>query len=366
MKVLYVNLDSTVAGAERSLILLVQQLSCSVKAVVACPNGKLFDQLANTPSVHAALPACVVSTNKLLWSVYLLYVNFRLLVIIRKFKPDLIHANSGKALLASGLACVILRVKIIWHARDISCHRLIIQLSRLFGFPAISVSDAVRNALVKAGLPGRNIEVVHNGVSDRPRAVYTQDNNSREVFTFAHIGQFVPWKNHRLFIEAAEALTAEDTLAEFMIIGDDVFGRDDEYKRWLLNRVDMSFAKSNIRLTGWQDSLDQHWRQIDCLVHTADYEPFGRVLAEAMVNAVPVIAPACGGPAEIITHAKTGLLFKPGSIEDLVQVMKKIASSKHLADRLKENAKKHVLANFRAKDTADKTKRIYQRLMADQ
>ena len=50
------------------------------------------------------------------------------------------------------------------------------------------------------------------------------------------------------------------------------------------------------------------------LLHTAEREPFGIALAEALASGVPVVAPAAGGPAEIVDES-CGRLFPPGDAE---------------------------------------------------
>ena len=48
------------------------------------------------------------------------------------------------------------------------------------------------------------------------------------------------------------------------------------------------------------------------LVPSLWQEPFGLVVAEAMARGLPVIASNVGGPSEIITHGKNGLLVEAG------------------------------------------------------
>ncbi len=48
------------------------------------------------------------------------------------------------------------------------------------------------------------------------------------------------------------------------------------------------------------------------LLHCADREPFGIAMIEALAAGVPVVAPASGGPTEIVTKA-CGRLYPPGA-----------------------------------------------------
>src|SRR5205085_11197879 len=54
-------------------------------------------------------------------------------------------------------------------------------------------------------------------------------------------------------------------------------------------------------------------RDAGCLLHCSDREPFGLVLVEALASGTPVVAPAAGGPAEIV-DATCGALYPPGDV----------------------------------------------------
>ncbi|WP_405689324.1 glycosyltransferase family 4 protein [Streptomyces sp. NBC_00057] len=63
------------------------------------------------------------------------------------------------------------------------------------------------------------------------------------------------------------------------------------------------------RRTG--DDLARFFASLDMFVHTGPYETFCQTVQEAMASAVPVIAPAAGGPLDLVDHGRTGLLVPP-------------------------------------------------------
>jgi GT2 family glycosyltransferase len=62
---------------------------------------------------------------------------------------------------------------------------------------------------------------------------------------------------------------------------------------------------------GWLDDPREALREASCLIHAADREPFGLALVEALACGRPVVAPAAGGPLEIV-DATCGRLYPPG------------------------------------------------------
>jgi glycosyltransferase involved in cell wall biosynthesis len=68
-------------------------------------------------------------------------------------------------------------------------------------------------------------------------------------------------------------------------------------------------------------------------------EAFGRTTIEAMKLGKPVIGSASGATAELIQHGSTGLLYRPGGIEDLAAAIERLHDDRSLLGTFGDRAR---------------------------
>lgn len=80
------------------------------------------------------------------------------------------------------------------------------------------------------------------------------------------------------------------------------------------------------------DDLARAYACLDLFVHTGTAETFGQTLQEAGATGLPVVAPAVGGPLDLVTEAENGHLFDPDRAGALREaVCRALASEPHRA-----------------------------------
>ncbi|HEY8589867.1 MAG TPA: glycosyltransferase family 1 protein, partial [Naasia sp.] len=96
------------------------------------------------------------------------------------------------------------------------------------------------------------------------------------------------------------------------------------------------------RLDG--DRLADAYAAFDVFAHTGCEETFGQTLQEASATGLPVVAPAVGGPLDVVVPGETGLLFAPEAPGDFRAAVVRLASDPAARARLGEAGRRRMLS----------------------
>ncbi|MEU6245025.1 glycosyltransferase family 1 protein [Streptomyces sp. NPDC047024] len=72
--------------------------------------------------------------------------------------------------------------------------------------------------------------------------------------------------------------------------------------------------------------LARIFASLDVFAHTGPFETFCQTVQEAMASGVPVVAPAVGGPLDLVDHGRTGLLVPPDDAPALRDAVRALAA----------------------------------------
>jgi len=246
---------------------------------------------------------------------------------------DLIYANNQKAFIVGAIASFLSKRPLVYHLHDIisaehfslSNRRLIVTLANRFASIVIANSRASQKAFIEAGGSEKITEVVYNGFQPEYYNCHQLDAlNLRQAlqlnhqFVVGHFSRLSSWKGQHILIEALK-YCSEDVTALF--VGDALFGEQDYVKRLHHQVVELGL-ENRVQFMGFRSDIPQLMTACNLIAHTSTApEPFGRVIAEAMMCGRPVIASQAGGAVELVRHGETGWLCLPNEPRKLADII---------------------------------------------
>lgn len=90
------------------------------------------------------------------------------------------------------------------------------------------------------------------------------------------------------------------------------------------------------------DALSRAYGAMDVFVHTGDHETFGQTLQEAHAAGLPVVAPAAGGPLDLVSDGVDGFHFPAGGTAGLREAVTALVRDPALRAAMGEAGRRKV------------------------
>jgi glycosyltransferase involved in cell wall biosynthesis len=206
--------------------------------------------------------------------------------------------------------------------------------------------------------------VVYNGLdlaafdreAARPAELPLPGGDGPVIGTVSHL---IPWKGQEIFLRAAAQLLQAHPGWRFVVVGDPIFQFRTERER--LERLAGELGISDrVTFAGHREDIPAVMSALDLFVLPSLYEPFGRVLIEAMGARKPVVASRAGGVPEIVLDGETGVLVPPGEPEALADAIADLVVDRERAERLAAAGRARVEKHFSLEATVQGVLEAYE------
>jgi glycosyltransferase involved in cell wall biosynthesis len=233
---------------------------------------------------------------------------------------DLIHSHKFGSNVWGALAARIHGLPLIAHEHNWSGapSRLRSLWDKRWVAPAaeriLCVSDSVRQSMLREGISGAKLQVLHNGV--RMGEAWTREAARRRLrlddreFVVGVVADLRLEKRHDLLVEAFAMLAQRGRVARLCVVGDGPCATD---LRALASRLGIG---DRIQWAGEDEEAPRLAAAFDASVLCSDWEGLPLACLEALDAGVPVIASAVGGVPQLLGGG-AGMLIEPGSASQL-------------------------------------------------
>jgi len=366
-RVAFLNDSARIAGAEKSLALLVRNLPGRIAPLVVCPPGEYAEFLAasGVPNVKTARLWHYTRANG-----YLRYMAtlVRLARILLNFRVEIIHCNSYRAGHWGIPLAYLLGVQTVCHVRDCHYTRFSSALMKRAGrrVQFIAVSNAVKAALVRVGVPAEKVSVIYNGTDvgsfrpGLPAARFLHEGATR-----VNLGIFGRIEARKRHVDAVEALAEvrKHVDAHLYVVGDAWRESGKAVEKWLQERISQLGLAPHVSFTGYRTDIPEIMAGMDVVLVPSVDEPFARVILEAMASEKPVIGTLSGGTPEMIEDGVSGLLVAPERPAELAEAILRLARDPELARRLATNGLQRATGLFTIEAHVSKVVAVYEQIV---
>ena len=223
-----------------------------------------------------------------------------------------------------------------------------------------------------AGVPADRVRVIHNGI-DLDSLDRRSDSRGRQLpepFLLEGpkvccVGAFYPGKAQDVVIRALERLPKE-LQCHLIIIGDAAPSIPDHvaYGEELRRLARELQIEDRVHFLGWRDDVARLLRCADVLVVPSKWpEPFGMVCIEGMASGCAVVASTAGALPEIIDNGTTGLLVRPGDVDELASAIRELLVDGGATADMRVAGRQRVEASFTIERVAARTLEVYEQAM---
>jgi glycosyltransferase involved in cell wall biosynthesis len=353
MRLLLVVAAMRHGGAERIVVQLAGDAVRRGDAVtVASAGGPWVEQVRAAGARHARVPLDRRSVPATLGAAG------RLAVVVRRFRPEVVHAQNVRAAVAAAAALAVASpgrrppLLTTLHGLAPQDYPAAARLLRLAGSKVIACAPAVGRSLLAAGFPAGRLEVVTNGVAVAPPSD-AELGAARLRFAVGSrplvvgIGRLVAQKAWPTLIAAARQLEDVDVL----VAGDGPLRAELE--------AAAAAAGDRVRFVGPVERPAALVGLARCVVSTAAWEGLPLALLEALTLGAPVVATAVDGVADVVP-AHAAVLVPPGDPAAVAAAVNRVLAEPALAGRLSRAARAAsgawaldtMLASYRARYAA--------------
>ena len=290
----------------------------------------------------------------------------RLTCLVRRTRPDVIHAHSAKAGFLARLAGLWCRVPVVYTphvfpfmmecGRLPSCfYRLLERSVRGMTAALIAVSEEEVREALRLGYAGERVTLIRNGVASVELGAVTA--RAAGELKVAFFGRLTRQKGPDILIDAAADVVSHVPQVMFLIYGDGEWSEKARAQVAALQRA------THVRFKGEysQDEAVTRMREADVVVVPSRWEGCPYVVLEAFQAGVPVVAAAVGGVPELIRDGVNGVLVEADSAESLCAGVLSLLRASDKRRRLAEAGRLTVAAHTLATMAAE-VGRVYRRV----
>ena len=273
---------------------------------------------------------------------------FGLVLLIRKYKPDVIHTHTAKAGVLGRLASLLagrgaVRVH-TFHGHLLHGYfnglttKIVILIEKILAARTsvlIAIGSKVRDDLIASGIGSKDKYRVFFPGLPAPKliakaAAQSALGISSQTLYITFVGRLTQIKRPDRLLDVAKECKERGLDVRFLVAGEgELFESSKE--RSLKEQLNITFF-------GWRSDIDQIFAASDIAVLTSDNEGIPLTLIQAAQASLPIVATNVGSISDIVINESTGYLT-PTNPSDMADAIEKLVRDPQLRQMMGEAGK---------------------------
>lgn len=349
------------------------------EVIGVCADGPLLDQVRQEGFTIYTVPFVrsysLKGQLKAFWALYCL---------IKREKPDIVHAHMPISGFLARLAAFVARTPVIMY----SCHGYLFNqrgqgvkswgrrfLSFLLEWLAGQITHHYMNVSQEEAKDAKRLTIHPSPVfigNGRNPEQFCPDPMVKQCFRQKHhiqsdrivfliVSRLVKHKGYPELMAAFTAVAEKIPNVELWVVGERLPSDHGEKLDHLFNQVKDKLG-DQIRFWGYQQDIHQFMKAADVFILPSHFEGLPVSIIEAMLTGLPVISTLIRGPREQVLHAKTGLLLLPGSAELLASAMAWMALHPEQRKKMGEKGRERALSLYSEAVCLDRIMKVFSQI----
>ena len=269
--------------------------------------------------------------------------------VLKNKKVDIIVLNLNKDIRVAGIAARLAKVPVIIARNGIQLFSDKWKYKKTISIVdgIITNSKSIQEAYNKFSWMDKNkTNVIYNGLSldsfIGELDIKAKWNIPSNHIVFVAAGRLTRQKGFDLLIEAIRQMSKKEI--EFTVL---IAGTGKEHSA-LKAQIKKAKLVSKVKLIGFQNNLASILKSADYILMPSRQEGMPNVVMEGMALGKLVLAANVNGVPELMSHLKTGYIFKPFQVESIKRAVQFALNNygSQLVSDLGAEARDHVLNNF--------------------
>jgi glycosyltransferase involved in cell wall biosynthesis len=359
IRVFHIETGRHLYGGAQQVAYLLDDLPPSLfENHLICPANSAIRTAVTTPDVKCH-PVVMRGEGDL-------FFLFRLIRLIRKFRPHILHVHSRRgADIYGGLAGRATGIRTVITRRvDNPEAPVVVRIKYGLYDRVVSISNGIYSVLAKEGVPARKMNMIHSAVDfSLYEGCGDQDWFCREFEIepthrpVGMIAQFIERKGHRVLVKAAPTIVSRYPEVRFILFGKGPLAPD------IKDAVHTAGLKKNFIFAGFREDLHRILPCLDMVVHPASMEGLGVSLLQAAAAGRPIVASPAGGIPEIVKNGENGYLTPIGNPVQLADAVIRLMSDDQLAEKFGASGRNRVKRLFSIRKMVYEYTSLYQMIL---